>query len=467
MEDKMKPIKALFPCLVILLCGLVPEGFSAPLAQLPDFVELSQQIKPAVVNIRTSKTVKTGRPVFPGSRDEFFNEFFERFFRDAPNAPRKERSLGSGFIISADGFILTNNHVVEGADEIGIRLADGRTFKGEVKGVDPKLDLALLKIDTGKKDLPVVQLGDSDSLRVGEWVIAIGNPFGLEQTVTVGIVSAKGRVIGAGPYDNFIQTDASINPGNSGGPLFNAKGEVVGINTAIVRGGQGIGFATPINVAKSIIPQLREKGKVVRGWLGVTVQDVSADLAKSFGLEEAQGALVSEVVKDSPADRAGIRRGDIILSLNGNEISVLNDLPRLVADRMVGEKVEIVLFREGRRITIQATLVQAPEDEEATGTTGDATMDKLGMVVSEITPEAMRFYSIKKGRGVLVTQVSSDGPAAEANLRPGDLILEIDSTETPDLPSFRKAVQAIQKGQIVRLLMQRGSYLSYTTLQVQ
>ncbi|NLC71528.1 MAG: DegQ family serine endoprotease [Desulfuromonadaceae bacterium] len=465
MEDKMRPIKTIFSCLMILLAGLALD-VSAQVGQIPDFVELSQKIKPAVVNIRTSKTVQFRKPMLPGTRDEFFNEFFERFFRDMPNTPRKERSLGSGFIISADGFILTNNHVVDGADEIGVRLADGRTYKGVVRGLDPKLDLALIKIDTGKEELPVAKLGDSDSLRVGEWVIAIGNPFGLEQTVTVGIVSAKGRVIGAGPYDNFIQTDASINPGNSGGPLFNAKGEVVGINTAIVRGGQGIGFATPVNAAKNAVPQLRDKGKVVRGWLGVTVQDVSSDLAKSFGLEEAQGALVSEVVKDSPADKAGIQRGDIILSFNGNEINILNDLPRLVADRTVGEKVEIVLFRDGRKKTVQTTLGQAPEDEQVAEVSGgDA--DKLGMTVSEITPETMRFYNLKRSKGILVTQVAPDGPAAAANLRPGDLILEINNTETPDLASYRKAIQGMKQGQIIRLLVQRGSYLSYTTIQVE
>ncbi|MBN1140609.1 MAG: DegQ family serine endoprotease [Deltaproteobacteria bacterium] len=435
-------------------------------ASLPDFVELSQKIKPAVVNIRTSKTVHFRKPLLPGPRDEFFNEFFDRFFRDMPNAPRKERSLGSGFIISRDGYILTNNHVVDGADEIGVRLADGRTFKGAVKGLDPKLDLALIKIDVGKEELPVTTLGDSESLRVGEWVIAIGNPFGLEQTVTVGIVSAKGRVIGAGPYDDFIQTDASINPGNSGGPLFNAKGEVVGINTAIVRGGQGIGFATPVNAAKNIIPQLRDKGKVVRGWLGVTVQDVSSDLAKSFGLEEAQGALVSEVVNDSPAHKSGLKRGDIILSLNGKEVNALNDLPRLVADRNVGEKVELTIFRDGEKKTFQVTLGQAP-DEETRAPASEEVGDRLGMTISDVTPDARRFYNLKGNRGTLITQVASDGPAAAANLRPGDLILEVNNNETPDVASFRKALEGLKKGQIIRLLVQRGSYLSFTTVEVQ
>ena len=252
------------------------------------------------------------------------------FFGASLSVPHKQRSLGSGFIISDEGYILTNNHVVAGADEINVKLSDGREFKGVLKGSDEKLDLALVKI-TAKDHLPVAPLGDSDAIEVGEWVLAIGNPFGLSQTVTAGIVSAKGRVIGSGPYDDFIQTDASINPGNSGGPLFNAKGEVIGINTAIVAGGQGIGFAIPVNMAKSVITQLRETGKVTRGWLGVSVQPVTPDLAKSFGMKNDKGALVSEVMKDSPAEKAGFKVGDIILEFDGKAITDMHELPRLAA----------------------------------------------------------------------------------------------------------------------------------------
>ena len=298
-------------------------------AQPPDFVSLAEQLKPAVVNIGTAKTVKPRTPSYPGPQGphgDMFEEFFERFFRNAPQSPRKERSLGSGFIISQDGYILTNDHVVDGADEIKVKLSDGREFTGEIRGLDPKLDLALIKIDAGE-DLPVARLGDSEAIKVGEWVMAIGNPFGLEQTVTVGIVSAKGRVIGAGPYDDFIQTDASINPGNSGGPLFNMRGEVVGINTAIVAQGQGIGFAIPVNMAKQIIPQLRDEGRVTRGWLGVTVQALNKELADSFGLDSTHGALVNEVIEDSPADKAGLKRGDIIVEYDGTRVDELNDLP--------------------------------------------------------------------------------------------------------------------------------------------
>jgi len=261
--------------LVLLALGLplvVPGSLRA--ASTPDFVALSEQLKPAVVNINTSKTVQSRHPGLPrlrGPQGDIFEDFFEHFFQGQPNRPHQQRSLGSGFIVSADGFILTNYHVVNGADEIKVKLADGRSFTAKLQGGDDKLDLALLKIDTGSEKLPVARMGNSDSLKVGEWVMAIGNPFGLSQTVTVGIVSAKGRVIGAGPYDDFIQTDASINPGNSGGPLFNVRGEVVGINTAIVAGGQGIGFAIPVDVARDVMAQLRETGQVVRGWLGVGV----------------------------------------------------------------------------------------------------------------------------------------------------------------------------------------------------
>src|SRR6266540_2759278 len=275
-------------------------GWASAKGVIPDFVELAAKLKPAVVNISTAKTIapqkKSHRMPNPYGTDPF-QDFFDRFFEGVPQQPFKQRSLGSGFIISDDGYILTNNHVVSGADEIKVKLADGREFKGEVKGADEKLDLALIRIE-GKDHFPVATLGDSDKIQVGEWVMAIGNPFGLQQTVTAGIVSAKGRVIGSGPYDDFIQTDASINPGNSGGPLFNSGGEVIGINAAIVAGGQGIGFAIPINMAKSIVTQLRETGKVTRGWLGVAIQAVTPELAQSFGLSSEKGALVSEVAKD-------------------------------------------------------------------------------------------------------------------------------------------------------------------------
>jgi serine protease Do len=439
----------------------------SPAATAPDFVALAQGLKPAVVNISTTKTVRSRHPAMPGPRSprqDYFDEFFERYFQEQPQAPRRERSLGSGFVISADGFILTNAHVVDGADEIKVRLSDGRTFTATVKGVDAKLDLALLKIESGDQ-LPVARLGDSGTLKVGEWVMAIGNPFGLEQTVTVGIVSAKGRVIGAGPYDDFIQTDASINPGNSGGPLFNTAGEVVGINTAIVASGQGIGFAIPINSAKSILAQLKETGHVTRGWLGVSVQVVTAELAESFGLKEARGALVAEVLKESPAERAGVRRGDIILAFDGREIDALNDLPRLVAATPVGKEVKLTVFRDGKSREHQVTIGKLQE-EGAEAAAAPAAGDRLGLSVAEITPEAARLYGLQGDKGALITGVDPSGVAADANLRPGDLILEVNGLPIIDAAAFRAATAKAKPGEVLRLLIQRGDGLLYTTVKV-
>ena len=308
-----------------------------------------------------------------GERDPF-EEFFERFFGgENPQREFRRRSLGSGFIINREGYIVTNNHVVENASDIKVSLSDKEEHDAKVIGRDPKTDVALIKIEA-KKDLPAVALGDSSKLRVGEWVIAIGNPFGLGHTVTTGIVSAKGRIIGAGPYDDFIQTDASINPGNSGGPLFNMNGEVVGINTAIIASGQGIGFATPINVAKDLLVQLREKGRVVRGWLGVQVQRVTPELAKSFGLDRERGALVADVMADTPAAKAGIERGDIIVEFNGRKIEEMNDLPRVVAATPPDADVPMKLLRKGQEKVVQVKVAELKEErarrQSSGGTSG-------------------------------------------------------------------------------------------------
>ncbi len=453
------------PFLIVLLaCWVVPAG-----AQPPDFAALAEQLKPSVVNISTEKTVKPRMPSFrepdaPGGRDPF-DEFFERFFRGAPQSPRKARSLGSGFIISADGYILTNDHVVDGADEIKVKLSDGREFKGEVRGLDPKLDLALVKIDAGE-NLPVARLGESDAIKVGEWVMAIGNPFGLEQTVTVGIVSAKGRVIGAGPYDDFIQTDASINPGNSGGPLFNAQGEVIGINTAIVAGGQGIGFAIPGNMAKQIIPQLRDEGRVIRGWLGVTVQALNQELADSFGLEKTDGALINEIVKGSPADKAGLQRGDIILTYDGQRIAELNDLPRLVAATPVDKTVKVTFYRDGKQRTVKVTIGKLVEGSQETTTADKEMGGTLGLTVANLTPELVERFSLEGEVGILITKIDPDGPAAEANLRVGDLIIEADGSEVKTVSKFEEIVGGKAVGKVLRLLIQRKSTLLYTTVTV-
>jgi len=461
------PARIITPVAIFLL--LIGLAVSAA-AQSAVFANLAEQFKPAVVNIGTAKTVQSRPPSFPrphGPGSDLFEDFFDRFFQDKPRGPYRQRSLGSGFIISQDGYILTNDHVVDGADEIQVTLSDGREFSGEIRGLDPKLDLALLKIDAGE-DLPLAQLGDSDDIRVGEWVMAIGNPFGLEQTVTVGIVSAKGRVIGAGPYDDFIQTDASINPGNSGGPLFNMQGEVVGINTAIVASGQGIGFAIPINMAKQILPQLREEGRVTRGWLGVTVQALSEELAASFGLEGTRGALVNEIVKDSPAAQAGLRRGDIILEYDGTKIETLNDLPRLVAATPVGETVRVLIYRDGREQTVEVTIGKLYEGDVTAGTGDDAESGGvLGLTVANVTPELVERYSLEATSGILITRIDPQGPATEANLRVGDLIIEADGREISSVIQFKELVGPMPSGKVLRLLIQRRTTLLYTTVTLQ
>lgn len=458
--------RLLYPLLlvgVLVFCRAVPAG-----AQPPDFADLAAKLKPSVVNISTEKTVKPQRPYFRGpdtqEGNDPFEEFFRRFFRDAPQTPYKSSSLGSGFIISADGYILTNGHVVEGADEIRVKLSDGREFAGKVRGLDDKLDLALVKIDAGDS-LPVAKLGDSDGIKVGEWVMAIGNPFGLEQTVTVGIVSAKGRVINAGPYDDFIQTDASINPGNSGGPLFNVQGEVVGINTAIVAGGQGIGFAIPVNMAKQIIPQLRDAGRVTRGWLGVTVQALDKELADSFGLDNTHGALVNEVVKGSPAEQAGLQRGDVILTFDGHQIVELNDLPRIVAATPVDKTVKVTIFRNGKERTVKVKVGRLDEGQQQADSGGDREMSgALGFTVVNLTPDLMERYGIEIQEGILVTAIDAEGPAADANLRVGDLIIEADGKAVKSVSEFEQVVGSKPSGKIMRLLVQRQTTLLYTTV---
>ncbi|HEY6837685.1 MAG TPA: DegQ family serine endoprotease [Geobacteraceae bacterium] len=425
---------------------------------LPDFVQLAKELKPSVVNISTAKTIKPQqrqfRRPFGGSPfgNDPFQDFFDRFFGDMQPRSFKQRSLGSGFIIEG-GYILTNNHVVAGADEIKVKLADNREFKAEIKGLDEKLDLALLKIDT-KESLPAARLGDSDAIQVGEWVMAIGNPFGLAETVTAGIVSAKGRVIGSGPYDDYIQTDASINPGNSGGPLFNSKGEVIGINTAIIAGGQGIGFAIPVNMAKSILTQLKEKGKVIRGWLGVAIQPVTPDLAKSFGLKSEKGALVSEVLPDGPAEKAGLKAGDIILEFDGKPIHEAGDLPRVVAATTVGKKAVLKIVRDGKEKEVEVVVDQMKEG--VADEVGEAAQDKLGLSVKELNKELAARLQLKDTTGVVVTEVKPDGLAQEAGIAQGDVIKEIDGRKIVTAKDYEKAVALHKKGEIIRFLLKRG-----------
>jgi len=442
-----------------------------PIPSKSDFPSLSSivsKVAPAVVNISTVRVVRGPGPVFkyffgPFEEGDPFKEFFERFFGDIPQREFRQKSLGSGFIISKDGYILTNNHVVEKATEIRVRLLNKEQFEAKVIGRDPKTDIALIKIKANHS-LSAATLGDSDALRVGDWVIAIGNPFGLGHTVTVGIISAKERIIGAGPYDNFLQTDAAINPGNSGGPLVNLEGEVVGINTAIVAQAQGIGFAIPINMAKYILSQLKERGKVMRGWLGVMIQEVTPEIAHALGLKEVKGALVADVTPGSPADKADIRRGDVIIEYNGKKIEEMNELPRLVANTPVGKSVPIKIWRNGK---IKQLTVKVGELEEkvAKGERRYAPQD-LGLKVEELTPYLAQRLGVKRIHGVVITYVVPGSPAHEAGLSRGDIILKINRHPIEDLNDYQDIINSAKPGDTLLFLIERREGTLFVALKV-
>ena len=429
----------------------------------PDFVELSKKLTPTVVNIRTVKNIKPAqhsrRAPFQNQQDKFFEEFFGRFLDEMPQRrPRREQSLGTGFMISPEGYIITNNHVVNGADEVMVKLSDGRELKGEIKGVDEKLDLALVKIND-KKQFPFAELGDSDALEVGEWVMAIGNPFGLAHTVTAGIVSAKGRVIGSGPYDDFIQTDASINPGNSGGPLFNSGGKVIGINTAIIAGGGGgIGFAIPINIAKATVTQLRDNGKVIRGYLGVRFQPLTDDLAKSFGLDSDKGALIASVEKDGPAEKAGFKAGDVILEYDGKQINEGSELPRYVAITPIDKKVRVVVFREGKRQSLDVVIAKLRDGNVASVVDGESGAEnaKIGITVQELNRELATRLGIKESKGLVIAEVKPGSPADNAGVTPGAIIIEVNGQRPETLQKFSSVLATVKKDGVVRLLLRRS-----------
>ncbi|MFZ2087020.1 MAG: Do family serine endopeptidase, partial [Desulfobaccales bacterium] len=386
---------------------------------------------------------------------EPFWDFFEKFFPDMPR-DRTQRSLGTGLIIDPKGLIITNEHVVKNADKIKVKMAGqgGKEYTATVKGRDPQTDIALLQIDS-KETFPALTLGDSDNIRVGDWVLAIGNPFGLGHTVTQGIISAKGRVIGAGRYDNFLQTDAAINPGNSGGPLLNLSGEVVGINTAIVATGQGIGFAIPSNLVKSIIGQLQEKGKVVRGMLGVQVQVVTPEIAKSYGLAEAKGALVADVHADTPAEKAGIKREDIIIEFNGTPINEMNELPRLVAAMTPGAKATVKVLRDGKEKTFTLTVTELKEERFAGETPDTDQESSIGLMVEDLNPQMARRFDLKDSKGVVVVDVVPGSSAAEAGFRRGDVILEVNGKAVPDAKTFQKTIAEQPKKSFARFLVKR------------
>ena len=375
----------------------------------------------------------------------------------------KQKSLGSGFIIDGEGHILTNNHVVENAEKIVVKLADEREFEAKVIGKDSKTDIAVIKINA-KGNFALPPMGDSDQLEVGEWVMAIGNPFGLDSTVTAGIVSAKGRHIGAGPYDNFIQTDASINPGNSGGPLINLRGEVVGINTAIFSrtgGNIGIGFAIPINLVKELLPQLKGKGKVTRGYLGVLIQKITPEIAESLGLEKARGALVANVSKDGPADHAGVKVGDVIIEFDGKEIKESNDLPIIVARTPVDKKARLKVLRDKKEVTLTVTVGEL-KDEEVVASTKEK--GELGLTVQRVTPQMAESLGLDRAEGVVVAAVEPGSPGDEAGLRRGDVILEMDRKPIRTLADYRKAIGETKKGKGILFLVRRGENTLFLAL---
>jgi serine protease Do len=466
-----------------------PEPSESAVA-LPSFAPLVKRVMPTVVNVAVVQEVKTsgfpfdgpgggeqggGGPSGPGASPFGPNspfggrgnpfEQFRHFFGQVPRH-YKERGLGSGVIISPDGYILTNNHVVGHADEIHVTLLDKREFTAKVIGKDPKTDLALIKIDTNQP-LPAASLGDSNVTDVGDWVIAIGSPFGFNLTVTSGIVSAKGRALG-GNYDNFIQTDASINPGNSGGPLFNIKGQVIGINTAIYSStgsNAGIGFAIPIDLAKSVMRQLKEHGRVVRGWLGVEIQEVTPALAKSFGLAAPTGALVAGVQKNGPAAKAKIERGDIIIKFNGHVVHNEHELPEMVASTPISTTVPIEVIRGTKHLTINAKIAELKDEQVASAQGDEVPGTSWGMQVQDITPEIAQQLHIDKAKGVVIRSVRPDSAAAEAGLQSGDMVLEINHHKVTSADEFASLARGAQKDKkSALLLVQRGNSTLYTVI---
>lgn len=432
------------------------------------FSEIANAVSPVVVNISTTKIVR--RDSSPFFDDPFFN-FFDSFHDFGFPKKWKEQSLGSGVIVSSDGYIITNNHVIEQAEEIKVTLYDKTSFKGKIVGADPKTDVALIKISA--TDLPAAVWADSDKLQVGEFVLAIGNPFGLSHTVTMGIVSAVGRVsVGITDYEDFIQTDAAINPGNSGGPLVNIKGEIIGINTAIFSksgGYQGIGFAVPSNLVRSVMDQLIKYGKVTRGWLGVSIQRLTPELAQKFNLKDLRGALVGDVVKGSPAEKAGLLRGDIILEFNGRRVSDADSLRNIVAQSKAGTEVKIKILRQGKEHDLTATIAEFPKEtgeEMAELPKEDRQQEALaGLEVIELTRDIAQQLGLSRAeKGVVVVKVESGSPAEEAGIKRGDVIQEIDNKKIANLNEFNKAAADIKSGDAVLLFINRGGQRFYTVI---
>lgn len=428
-------------------------------------VEVVAAVKPSVVNISSTKTIKQQGMRSPFSKDPFFKRFFNDEFKFF-ETPReyKQSGLGSGVIVDKDGYILTNNHVVKDADEIKVKLSDEREFNGKVIGVDPKTDLAVIKIDSNH--LPVIKLGDSDKLHVGETIIAIGNPFGLSHTVTSGIVSATGRAnVGIADYEDFIQTDAAINPGNSGGALVNIRGELIGINTAIFSttgGYQGIGFAIPSGMAKVVMESLIKKGKVIRGWLGVTIQPLTPDLVKQFNLGDKNGALVGDVVEDSPAEKAGIERGDVIVEFDGKKVDDATNLRNMVANTLPNKEVMITIIRDGKPITVNVKITELPAEIQTFSKTFDNQLK--GIRVQSLTPEISKGLNVpKRITGVVITDME-DGSPAQGILMNGDIIMEINKKDIHNIKDYESVALSIKPNENILLLVYRQNSVFYVTL---
>jgi len=442
---------------------------------MPSLSTLAKSTSPAVVNIRTAKNI-IGKDLYkhfegPGGENDWFDEFFRKFYDKLPEQDLKQKSLGSGFIISRDGFVLTNNHVIKEADEIFVSLSDNEEYKASIVGKDDNTDIALIKIDSKRDDFPVSVLGDSDVLEIGDWVIAIGNPFGFGHTLTQGIVSAKARVIGAGPYDNFIQTDAAINPGNSGGPLINMDGQIIGINTAIVSSGKGIGFAIPINMVKEMLPELKDKGEVARGWLGVAIQEVTPEIARAVGLDDIAGAMVTMVYSGDPAERAGVKQGDIILKINSMEIEDPRGLTRYIGSLKPDAKVEIVVWRDFKTIALETKLEKRIEDHIADfgpipDETGE-TKDRFGLVLKDITPDVQKRFNLEETTGILIIDVDPNGSAAKSRIEKMDIIKKVKGTTVNNIEEYLEAIKDAEKGRSILLLIQRDSRPLYIAVDIE
>jgi len=441
--------------------AIVPAALPVPSGS---FSQVAESVAPAVVNINTVTRGPGGRTPI----EEFFGEeFFRRFFGEIPEREQVQKSLGSGVIVDPSGIVLTNAHVVERASEIEVVTADGKKHKAKLVGVDRRTDLAVLKLQGGGP-YSAATLGDSDKLKVGDWVLAIGSPFGLQQTVTAGIISAKGRSIGQGAFDDFLQTDAAINPGNSGGPLVNMSGEVVGINSAILSrsgGNVGIGFSIPANMAKRIYTELSAKGKVTRGWLGVSIQPLTPELAKGFGLKEPKGVLISDVVQDSPAERAGITAGDIVTEFDKKKVETAQDLQKVVALTPPGKGVPVKVWRDRAEKTLEIKIGETPDDTVALKSTNKS-KTLLGLDVRPITPDIARQLNLRGGDGVLVLSVEDDSPAGDAGLQRGDVIREVNRQRVGNLQDFERATKDIKEGDRVTVLLQRGQQSLYVAFTV-